>query len=75
MKINGTLVLVGAGEYEKKLLNYLTIKDEIEKRNILAEYIDVRFSKRLVVKPLKLPKPSFAKGGLEEESLVVHERR
>ncbi len=63
MKINGTVVLVGAGKYEKKLLNFLTLKEEIERRNISAEYIDVRFSKRLIVKPLKSLQPPFAKGG------------
>ncbi len=53
MNISGILVLVGNGDYERKLENYLTLKEEIKKRNISVEYIDVRFSKRLIVKPLK----------------------
>ncbi|MBF0343232.1 MAG: FtsQ-type POTRA domain-containing protein [Nitrospirae bacterium] len=50
IKINDTLVLLGAGDYEKKIKNYLQLKDEIASRNIPIEYIDVRFSQRLIVK-------------------------
>lgn len=53
MNINGTTVLVGTGEYKEKLNGFLKLKDEVDKRNIEVEYIDVRFTKRLIVKPVK----------------------
>ncbi|MEO5356904.1 MAG: FtsQ-type POTRA domain-containing protein [Nitrospirae bacterium YQR-1] len=51
--INGILVYMGFGEFDRKLNSYLSLKDEIIKRNIPVDYIDLRFSHRLIVKPLK----------------------
>ncbi len=53
MNIAGTMVLIGYSDYEKKLINYLNIEDEISKRSISVEYIDVRFANRLIVKQVK----------------------
>ncbi|MBF0567029.1 MAG: FtsQ-type POTRA domain-containing protein [Nitrospirae bacterium] len=53
IRINSTLVLIGFGEYEQKIASYLSLKDEIAKRNMPVEYIDVRFANRLIVKTLK----------------------
>ncbi|MBF0519110.1 MAG: FtsQ-type POTRA domain-containing protein [Nitrospirae bacterium] len=53
IRINGVPVYVGFGDFDKKLTSYLSLKDEIVKRNIPVEYIDLRFSHRLIVKPLK----------------------
>jgi cell division septal protein FtsQ len=44
---------MGFGDYEKKLSSYFALKDEITGRNIAIEYIDLRFSNRLIVKPVK----------------------
>ncbi|MCG6552823.1 MAG: FtsQ-type POTRA domain-containing protein [Candidatus Magnetominusculus sp. LBB02] len=51
--LNGLVILMGFGDYEKKLSSYFSLKDEIAARNIAIEYIDLRFANRLIVKPLK----------------------
>jgi cell division septal protein FtsQ len=48
--IDGLIIKVGAGDYRKKLLRLAQLKDEIIRRGIPVEYIDLRFSKRLIVK-------------------------
>jgi cell division septal protein FtsQ len=53
IRINGILVYMGFGDFDRKLTSYLSLKDEITKRNIPVDYIDLRFSHRLIVKPLK----------------------
>ncbi|KJU81948.1 cell division protein FtsQ [Candidatus Magnetobacterium bavaricum] len=55
IRINDTLVLLGSGDYEKKLKNYLQLKDEINSKDIPIEYIDMRFSQRLIVKQARRP--------------------
>ncbi|MBF0538402.1 MAG: FtsQ-type POTRA domain-containing protein [Nitrospirae bacterium] len=50
IRINDTIVLLGSGDYERKIINYLQLRDEISNRNIPIEYIDARFSQRLIVK-------------------------
>lgn len=51
MLVDGTLVKVGSGEYEEKLQRLIELEDEILKRGIPVDYIDLRFAKRVVVKP------------------------
>ncbi len=53
IRFNSNLILIGFGGYGKKLQKYLVLRDEIKKKNIQVEYIDMRFSNRLIVKPLK----------------------
>lgn len=53
IRINGVPVYVGFGDFDRKLTSYISLKDEIVKRNIPVDYIDLRFSHRLIVKPLK----------------------
>ncbi|KWT89812.1 cell division protein FtsQ/DivIB [Candidatus Magnetominusculus xianensis] len=53
LTLNGLLILMGFGDYEKKLASYFSLKDEIAGRNIAIEYIDLRFANRLIVKPVK----------------------
>ncbi|TAL23810.1 MAG: FtsQ-type POTRA domain-containing protein [Nitrospirae bacterium] len=52
MQIDGTLVKVGYGEYEEKLGRLIELEDEIRKRGIPVDYIDLRFANRVVVKPI-----------------------
>ncbi len=52
MQIDGTLVKVGYGEYEEKLERLLDLEDEIMRRGIPVDYIDLRFANRVVVKPI-----------------------
>jgi cell division protein FtsQ len=50
VNLDGLLVKVGAGDYEGKLLRLKALEDEIKKRDIPVDYIDLRFANRVVVK-------------------------
>ncbi|GAB4483087.1 MAG: hypothetical protein OHK006_03110 [Thermodesulfovibrionales bacterium] len=50
--IDGMVVKVGAGDYEEKLQRFAETEQEIRKRNIPVDYIDLRFAKKVVVKPV-----------------------
>lgn len=52
MNVDGTVIKMGAGEYETKLGRLTELEDEIRKRQIPVDYIDVRFSNKVVVKPV-----------------------
>jgi len=52
VNIDGVIVKVGAGDYEDKLLRFEDIEEEIQKRNIHIDYIDLRFANKAVVKPV-----------------------
>jgi cell division protein FtsQ len=45
-----TTIKVGYGDYEAKLLRYMELKDEIARRRIPVNYIDLRYSRRVIVK-------------------------
>ncbi len=49
---DGILVKVGAGEYAEKLGRLMDLEEEIKKRHIPVDYIDLRFANRVVVKPV-----------------------
>ncbi len=51
--IDGTVVKVGSGEYNEKLKRLLELEEEIKRRNIPVDFIDLRFENRVVVKPVK----------------------
>jgi cell division protein FtsQ len=53
MNIDGRLVKIGMGEYEDKLSRLNDIEQEIEKRKIPVDYIDLRFANRVLVSPVK----------------------
>ncbi len=50
VNLDGLLVKVGVGGYEGKLLRLRALEDEIKKRDIPVDYIDLRFANRVVVK-------------------------
>jgi cell division protein FtsQ len=50
VNLDGTLVKVGVGDYEGKLRRLRALEDEIKKRDIPVDYIDLRFANRVVVK-------------------------
>lgn len=52
MNIDGTVVKIGAGEHESKLGRLTELEEEIKKRQIPVDYIDLRFSNKVVVKPI-----------------------
>jgi cell division protein FtsQ len=52
MNIDGTVVKVGVGDYEEKLRRLLELEEEIKKRQIPVDYIDLRFANKVIVKPV-----------------------
>ncbi len=50
--LDGVIVKIGAGEHQDKLTRLLDVEEEIRKRNIPVGYIDLRFAKKVVVKPV-----------------------
>jgi len=51
--IDGMVIKIGAGEYKEKLERLLEIEEDIQRRKITVDYIDLRFANRVVVKPIK----------------------
>jgi cell division protein FtsQ len=52
VNLDGILVKVGTGDYEEKLERLTQVENEIQKRHIPVDYIDLRFANRVVVKPV-----------------------
>jgi len=52
MNIDGVVIKIGAGDYEEKLGRLMELEEEIKKRQIPVDYIDLRFSNRVIVKPV-----------------------
>jgi cell division protein FtsQ len=50
--IDGVVIKVGQGDYEQKLDRLFSLEDEIKKRAITVDYVDLRFANRVVVKPI-----------------------
>ncbi|MEW6215658.1 MAG: FtsQ-type POTRA domain-containing protein [Nitrospirota bacterium] len=50
--IDETVVKVGSGGYEEKLERLIELEDEIKRREIPVDYIDLRFANRVIVKPV-----------------------
>jgi len=48
-----TVIKIGYGNYEEKLQRYMELRDEIRRRAIPVEYIDLRYDNRLVVKTVE----------------------
>lgn len=51
--IDGLVIKVGYGEYGKKFERLFELEDEIKRRAMAVEYIDLRFSDNVIVKPVK----------------------
>ncbi len=51
MKIDKIVIKVGKGDIEKKLERLEFVREEIQKRNMTVEYIDLRFANKIIVKP------------------------
>lgn len=52
MVVDRVVVKVGYGDYEQKLKRLFSLEDEIKKRAVAVDYIDLRFANRVVVKPI-----------------------
>lgn len=53
LKIDDMVIKVGRGDYEKKLSRLASLEDTLVQRRIPVEYIDLRFSNRVIVRPVK----------------------
>ncbi len=70
MNMDGIIVKMGIGGYDEKLSRWDELKKEIKRLGIKINYIDLRFSNRVIVKPTKEviegnpnpPRTSFGKG-------------
>ncbi|HMK42790.1 MAG TPA: FtsQ-type POTRA domain-containing protein [Dissulfurispiraceae bacterium] len=52
LHLDDVSIKIGAGDFERKLNDLQFVREEIAKRNIKVEYIDLRFANRIVVKPV-----------------------
>ena len=52
VRIDGMEIKVGEGSYEQKLARLFDLIDEIKRRPIKIDYIDLRFANRVIVKPV-----------------------
>lgn len=50
--MDGVVIRMGQGDYERKLSRLFELEDEIKKRAIAVDYVDLRFANRVVVKPI-----------------------
>lgn len=52
MVLDSVLIKMGQGDYEGKLSRLFEVEEEIRKRAIAVDYVDLRFANRVVVKPI-----------------------
>ena len=50
VNLDGVVVKVGTGEYEEKIGRLMELEEEIRRRQIPVDYIDLRFANKVVVK-------------------------
>jgi len=50
LKVDKIMIKVGMGDFEKKLQRLDFVRDEINRRNMNVEYIDLRFANKIIVK-------------------------
>ncbi|MBI4838893.1 MAG: FtsQ-type POTRA domain-containing protein [Nitrospirae bacterium] len=53
MNMDGEIFKVGYGNYDDKLKRWKDLEEEIIRRGIAVEYIDLRFAGRVIVQPVK----------------------
>ncbi len=64
LKVDGLPIKIGTGEFGKKLEWLQFVRDEIARRNMTVEYVDLRFANRIILKPVE---QTPAKGGRPKE--------
>jgi cell division protein FtsQ len=52
MVLDSVVIKIGQGDYERKLTRLFELEEEIKKRGIAVDYVDLRFANRVVVKPI-----------------------
>ncbi|MGO9014482.1 MAG: cell division protein FtsQ/DivIB [Dissulfurispiraceae bacterium] len=53
LNVDTMMIKVGMGDFEKKLERLAFVRDEIQKRNMTVQYIDLRFANKIIVKPVQ----------------------
>lgn len=53
MVIDNVVIKVGQGDYEQKIRRLFDLEDEIRRRAVTVDYVDLRFANRIVVKPIR----------------------
>ncbi len=51
--VDGLLIKVGSGDYTEKLRHLIALSDRIKNFKIPVEYVDLRFKRKLIVRPVK----------------------
>lgn len=51
--INDFPIIIGKGDFEAKFAKYLVVNNEIQKRGLNVQYIDLRVPDRVIVKPVE----------------------
>ncbi len=52
MVVDNLVIKIGNGDYEQKLRRLFELEEEIKKRAISVDYVDLRYANRVVVKPI-----------------------
>jgi cell division protein FtsQ len=50
--VDSVVIKIGRGDYEQKLERLFALEDEIRKRMVTVDYVDLRFANRVVVKAI-----------------------
>lgn len=66
LTVENVAVKVGMGDFEKKLERLEFVKDEIQRRNMQVDSIDLRFANKIVVKPVSQASPDVQPQGEEQ---------
>ncbi len=74
LKFESISIRIGAGDFDTKLERLLIVKDEIQKRNLNVEYIDLRFENKVVVKTID-SEPENKKKTEKNERNVAKKRK
>jgi cell division protein FtsQ len=67
LRIDDIPIRIGVGEFEKKLERLQFVKDEIRRRNLIVEYIDVRFADEIVIKQVRAEPAQPAKPAVRKK--------
>lgn len=80
LKVDNIHIRVGSGDFNRKLERLEAVKDEIRKRNMEIDYVDLRFANKIIVKPSgnnteAVPVKAESKGAGDGKKSVKHDDR
>ncbi|MBI4698679.1 MAG: FtsQ-type POTRA domain-containing protein [Nitrospirae bacterium] len=59
--LDGESLRIGYGEYADKIGKWKELEPEIRKKNMIVDYVDLRFKDRVIVKPFKMTANNIVK--------------